>query len=339
MFFSVIVPIYNVEQYLPACIDSVLAQTFDDFELILVDDGATDTCPQICDAYCSKDTRIKVIHKKNGGLVSARQAGIRIASGDYVFNLDSDDAIEPDVLAWAYEIISDTSADMVCFSYRWIKEHTAIRTTCEPMEEGLYDRARIEREVFPKLLMDDEMQHIAYYLAGKAVKRSLLTPHQLSVNLHLSLGEDLCCVVPCYLQAQRVYISKKTAYLYTVRTDSLSKKFNTQQIRQVENIVQEIAELIPDAPGDFEEQLCRYFSFMCFSILAAAAEGGFFDSLTELRDAIIHSPYMEKIENAHFGHITTKSRIGMFLMKKKRIRTAFCFLYLCGLCKRILGKG
>ena len=102
MFFSVIVPVYKVEKYLPACIESVLSQTFSDFELVLVDDGSPDKCGKICDNYKEKDERIKVVHKSNGGLASARRAGIKVAQGKYVFNLDSDDLIENDTLFNAY---------------------------------------------------------------------------------------------------------------------------------------------------------------------------------------------------------------------------------------------
>ena len=98
MLFSVIVPIYNVQKYLKRCIESVLSQTFSDYELILVDDGSLDECPTICDEYAKTNEKIKVIHKQNGGLVSARQAGIRVATGDYVFHLDGDDAVLPDAL-------------------------------------------------------------------------------------------------------------------------------------------------------------------------------------------------------------------------------------------------
>ena len=98
MLFSVIVSIYNIEKYLARCVDSILSQSFGDFELILVDDGSPDNCPDICDEYAKKDARIKVIHKKNGGLVSARQAGIKEAVGDYVFHVDGDDAVLPDAL-------------------------------------------------------------------------------------------------------------------------------------------------------------------------------------------------------------------------------------------------
>ena len=91
MKFSVIIPIYKVEKYLPECVESVLKQTYTDFEVLLVDDGSPDSCPQICDDYASKDSRVKVIHKPNGGQADARNVGLEKASGDYVCYVDSDD--------------------------------------------------------------------------------------------------------------------------------------------------------------------------------------------------------------------------------------------------------
>lgn len=91
---SVIIPIYDVENYLRQCVDSVIKQTYSNLEIILVDDGSPDRCPVICDKYAESDSRIKVIHKKNGGLSDARNAGLSIAQGEYVYFLDSDDYIE-----------------------------------------------------------------------------------------------------------------------------------------------------------------------------------------------------------------------------------------------------
>lgn len=116
---SVIVPIYNVESYLSQCIDSVLCQTCRDFELILVDDGSPDRCPEICDEYAAKDQRIRVIHKKNGGLSDARNAGLDTARGKYVFFLDGDDTIEPELLQIAASHMED-GLDMVAFDYRHV---------------------------------------------------------------------------------------------------------------------------------------------------------------------------------------------------------------------------
>ena len=95
---SVVVPIYNVAEYLPKCIESILAQTYPDYELILVNDGSKDTSPEIAEDYAKKDSRIRVIHKPNGGLSDARNEGMKYASGKYISFIDSDDFIEPDML-------------------------------------------------------------------------------------------------------------------------------------------------------------------------------------------------------------------------------------------------
>jgi len=339
MFFSVIVPVYKVEKYLPNCIESVLNQTFSDFELILVDDGSPDRCPEICDSYKAKDDRIRVVHKANGGLASARRAGIKEAQGDYVFNLDSDDLIENDTLECAYKIINDTNCDIVSFSYRWVKNGSTVNVTTDGLQEGLYTEKDIEKYIYPRLLMDKDMNHISYYLSGKAVKRELLTPHQLSVSEKISLGEDLCCTVPCYLHAKSVYISKKEAYLYTVREDSLSKEFNTKQIYLIEDVINEISKNDTEKIVDFDQQLCRYSCFMCFAILASAAEGNYFESIGAIKKSIKNSLHSEKIKYAEFENISVKSKITIFLMKKNCYHVAFGFLNLCKYIKRVLKKG
>lgn len=338
MFFSVIVPVYKVEKYLSNCIESVLSQTFSDFELILVDDGSPDSCPEICDSYKEKDERIKVVHKPNGGLASARRAGIKVATGDYVFNLDSDDLIENDTLECAHKIIKDTNCEIVSFSYRWVKNGQTVSITNDCLDEGFYDKSDIEKYIYPRLLMDKNMNHISYYLSGKAVKRELLTPNQLNVNEKISLGEDLCCVIPCYLHTQSVYISKKTAYLYTVRDDSISKEFNTKQIKLIEDVINEIRTNDLKNVADFEEQLCRYSCFMCFTILAAAAEGNHFKYINELKRNIINSMHNEKIQCAKFEKVSFKSWITIFLMKKNCYKIAFCFLNLCKFIKKLLKR-
>ncbi len=340
MFFSVIVPVYNVEDYLKACVDSVLGQTFSDFELILVDDGSPDNCPKICDDYAKKDGRIKVVHKVNGGLASARRAGIKVASGEYVYNLDSDDLIETDTLECAYNIIKETCAEIVSFSYRWVADGNTVKITNDGINEGFYDKEGIKRHIFPRLLMDQNMNHISYYLAGKAVKRELLTPHQLNVSEKISLGEDLCCVIPCYLNAQSVYISEKNAYLYSVRYDSISKDFNSGQIDRIEDVINHIStkELMEKVP-DIKAQLCRYSAFMCFAILALAAEGNYFKSIKEIKTKIMASQHKEKIANAEFKNISKKSKIAISLMKINAYRTAFYFLNFCKTVRKILRKG
>jgi len=339
MFFSVIVPVYKVEEYLENCINSVLGQTFGDFELILVDDGSPDACPVICDRAASADSRIKVIHKPNGGLASARQAGIREAEGDYVYNLDSDDAMEKDTLECAHKIITDTGCDIVSFAYKWVENGKVTAITNDTADEGYYGREAIREHIFPKLLMDKSMNHVAYYLAGKAIRRELLLPVQLGVSPEISLGEDLCCVVPCYLKASGVYISKKAAYLYTKRSTSISKKFNSGQIYQIQDVINEVSGHVAKMGADFDAQLSRYSCFMCFAILAAAAEGNHFESINEIKQNIKNSVHASMIKKAEFQNITLKSRISIFLMKKGLIGAAFYFLNFCKRIRNLLKKG
>ena len=339
MRFSVIVPIYKVEKYLKRCIGSVLAQSFADFELILVDDGSPDGCPAICDAYAKEDARIKVIHKENGGLVSARQAGIQIAEGEYIFNLDGDDAFCPDVLESADKIISETQADMVCFSYWNSIEDVKADFVEDLADEGLYDQAQLRAQIFPKLLLDQDMHHMFYFSWGKAIKRELALKHQLNVNPAISLGEDLSCMIPCYLEAERVYISKKPAYLYTIRNDSMSNYFKLSNVKQIEDVVLSLRRIQENKPEDFDAQIARYSCFMCFIFLAAAAEGSHFSALKPLKEQIRNSVHHDEIKKACFRNISIKSRIAIFLMKKQCMTLAFWFLYLSGAIKRIRKGG
>ena len=114
---SVIVPIYQVEAYLPRCLDSILAQTFADFELILVDDGTRDGCPAIMQAYAARDSRIRQIHKKNGGLSSARNAGLDVAQGEYIAFVDADDYVAPGWLEETVRAADETGAQQVLYNY------------------------------------------------------------------------------------------------------------------------------------------------------------------------------------------------------------------------------
>ena len=337
MFFSVIVPIHNVEKYLSRCIDSVLSQTFADFELILVDDGSPDNCPKICDEYAKKDKRIKVVHKENGGLVSARQAGISVAKGDYVFNLDGDDAITSDALMSAYQIISDTNADMVSFSYRIYTDGKLGKEVYDLAAEGLYDRTRMEEEIFPNLLSNENMQNLFYFIWGKAIKRELATKYQMNLPTPIIMGEDACCTTPFYLDANSVYMSKKAIYLYTVRGDSITTSFKIKQISEIAQAVDYLRNLDVKKPLYFENLLSRYSCFLCFAILAAAAEGGYFGKIKGIKQAILGSLHKEEIKKAYFKNITVKSKITIFLLKKEQIRLAFYFLYLCKKLKDIKG--
>lgn len=109
---SVIVPIYNVEKYLARCVDSIVNQTYKNLEIILVDDGSPDRCPKMCDDYAEKDSRIKVVHKKNGGLSDARNAGMAVATGEYISFIDSDDYVSDDFFECLLDVMNKENSDI-----------------------------------------------------------------------------------------------------------------------------------------------------------------------------------------------------------------------------------
>lgn len=339
MFFSVIVPIYKVEKYLERCIESMLSQTFSDFELILVDDGSPDKCPEICDKYAKKDNRITVIHKENGGLVSARQAGIKIAKGEYIFNLDADDAVENDALESAFEIIKSTDADIVSFSHKYYANGQIGETVHDILAEGLYEKKDIKEKIFPVLLANKSMQHTFYFSWGRALRRNLVMPNQLNVSTGITIGEDVMCIVPSVLQADKVYVSHNPVYLYTIRDDSMSVSSFVRQMRQFDVLVKCLKNLDISAMGDYEEQFSRYCCFMCFALLASAAEGNAVEKLGELKEVILNSDFVDELAKAEFEGISFKSRIAISLLKRKLIKLSFYFLYICKVIKTVLKKG
>lgn len=124
---SCIVPVYNVEKYLRRCVDSILNQTFTDFELILVDDGSLDNSPAICDEYAVKDSRIKVIHKVNGGVSSARNVGLDVAKGEWICFVDSDDLIEADYMQKMYEAAINNNSDFIMCGIQQIAGYETLK--------------------------------------------------------------------------------------------------------------------------------------------------------------------------------------------------------------------
>ena len=141
---SVIVPVYRVEKYIHRCVDSILAQTFQDFELILVDDGSLDSSGVICDEYAQKDSRIRVIHKENGGLSSARNAGIEVAKGEYLFFIDSDDVIHPDCLRILMSCIRDSGAEIAQGYFTRFREDSTPEAWFIPWDGNCTTRTNME---------------------------------------------------------------------------------------------------------------------------------------------------------------------------------------------------
>lgn len=225
MRYSIIVPIYKIERYLSECIESVLGQTYTDYELILVDDGSPDNCPKICDQYAKNKHQIKVIHKKNGGLVSARKAGLEIASGDYAVCLDGDDFLHKDCLDKVNTIINKYNPDVVCFGYTIYSENG--ETKQNPVYcpyYGFYSRCNIENDIFPRFIHTKSEKRLPPVVWSKALKMELYRKYQNKVTSDISMGEDGACSYPLISNCNSMYIMEDCLYYYRQVLTSMTKQ-------------------------------------------------------------------------------------------------------------------
>ena len=211
---SIIVPVYNAEKYLQECVESVLCQTLSDIELILVDDGSTDSSPALCDQYAVQDYRVKVIHKPNGRAASARNAGLRAASGEYVAFVDADDWISPDM----YEKMLQTNADVTLCDYVRFQGEKQFPFTQPNVAAGFYNKAQIREIIYPHLVMDGIEYPITISNWALLIRREVIVKNRLSYREDIRISEDApfgsevlyCADSFAYLKGDQLYHYRMT---------------------------------------------------------------------------------------------------------------------------------
>ena len=226
---SVIVPIYKIDRYVGVCIESILNQTYQNLEIILVDDGSPDRCPEICDLYAKKDARIKVIHKGNGGLVSARKAGILTARGEYIGYVDGDDWIGPGFYYSMYAAIQESGADVAIagFSRDLFEKRKNI---LNGVPSGVYIGEALESLKKQMISNGPFFTHgVTTYLWNKLFRREVILPHQLACDNQVTIGEDAAVTYPTLMDCNKVVITDNCAYHYRQREDSMLKLSSNYQ--------------------------------------------------------------------------------------------------------------
>ncbi len=218
---SAIAPIYNVEEYLPRAIESILNQTYKNLEIILVDDGSTDHCGLICDEYAKKDSRIIVIHKENGGIASAIKAGAQAATGEYTIVFGPDDWIEKNAYEMVAEDIEKYHPDIVSFG--WVKDYADfLEEYPNIIQEGLYTREGFWK-AFNQIVQDNHFfsQPIDMSQVDKAFKTELFRKHENNCSEQLKKNVDDAMVFPALMDMGNIYIDSRYWYHYCVRKTSI----------------------------------------------------------------------------------------------------------------------
>ncbi|SCH19957.1 glycosyltransferase family 2 protein [Romboutsia sp. 1001713B170207_170306_H8] len=211
---SIIVPIYNAERDLKCCIDSILSQTFEDIEVILVNDGSTDKSREICDEYAIKDKRIILIHKKNQGVSSARNLGIKESTGDYIMFCDSDDWIESDCIEKLYSKIKDSNADII-YSGVYREEYTNGKKIQDKVS-GVSEEIFIKKEDFDKYLdyIIESIKSPFLSPCAKLYNASIIRNNNLKFDIDMVCFEDFCFNLKFLQNTKSMYLSKDIKYHY-----------------------------------------------------------------------------------------------------------------------------
>lgn len=312
-FFSIIVPVYKAEAYLRQCVDSLLKQTFSDLEVILVEDGSPDNCGAICDEYAALDTRVKVIHKENGGNVSARKAGLAASRGKYIVHVDSDDYIDLKLLAAVERAIQTHHADAVLFGFQQFSE-TGSSYHKQGVPPGVYSGSGMDTIRQNLILGSDSGVSVFGSLCLLVIKRELFTPCAEAVPETIYRGEDQAAVFPALASCDCVVVLDMCGYFYRTTPGSIMQTVRMDEVEQALKVADYLSEKMGP---DYQDRLNTYVlvAFCHFLNQIVHRDHRSYRSLIqENMDAALR----DRLKRAKWGkdtHITNK--VVFFLMKHR----------------------
>ena len=303
---SIIVAAYNVAQYLHKCVDSILCQTYSNIELILVDDGSTDDCGKICDNYARIDSRVKVIHKNNGGQSTARNAGLDIAAGDYIGFVDADDWIEPNMYETLLGLIINTDADIVQCSWYKVDGIGIKRKVDELFYEEIYTSDQGLDE-----LIRSTGKHINTSVCSKLFKRAIALSCRFSPVRAYEDDEYVFRTVAC---SNRIICINTPLYNYLNRDNStMTARFNVNKVALItiqKNICDLIKVRLPHRFSDVQKNLCSKQFYILFCLLSATDISQRNEMSKSIKDDILTS-YDEYMRNPLMG----MNKLMLFLIR------------------------
>lgn len=329
---SIIVPVYNAEGYLSACVDSILAQSLRDIEVILVDDGSTDESPEICDKYAAQDTRVICIHQENAGAAAARNRGLEAATGKYIAFVDSDDWIDQDMYEIMVGAAEERNCDLViCDCLKESEAGSCIYT--HELPGGYYDRGAMETRYFPQLLMPDSMEYpvtISNWLL--LIRREIIEDNRLSFPEGMRFSEDLLfgSEVGYYAQSM-TYLKGYTPYHYRQNPASVTHTafkdkwpLLLELYRRIKKSFQEKADF------DFTPQIQRCMLFFVYMAMGQRLSAKLPPKqfIREAKDVLDHPEVREALAPIQIGqlNISWKLKIISLIYQKKYLRPALLLL-------------
>ena len=311
---SIIIPVYNTEKYLNRCIDSILNQSFRDFEIILVDDGSTDRSPKICDDYEKIDSRVKVVHKSNGGVSCARNIGIDMATADYISFIDSDDSIESVMYEELYNLYKE-DVDLTACSYEFVFDNvknfkkTNANNEVIDMATALH-YSLINRDFYG-------------YIFNKLYKKEIIDKFNFKFDENISYGEDTLWLCKYVMKCRKIAFINENYYYYYINPDSaMAKPFSTKKLTMLYSTL-ELIEMFDNKYAQIDEALIFKLASFVLNYISAIyySNGCHDDSINEIKR--ISKENYRKILNNKIIAFKTKLIISVFLINSTMIKSFY----------------
>lgn len=323
---SIIVPVYNVEKYLPKCLDSIIAQSYQNIEIILVDDGSPDGCGIICDSYAANDKRITVIHKKNEGVNEARITGLERSKGNFIAFVDSDDYIDKDYINHLFENMVKYHVAMSCCQLINVYSNKEIKDSRK--EIGFFDRKQIDLFLSTDFLFDYKTREAGFFVGqgGKMYERSWLK-EALNAGRNLEMGEDILMLFYLMQRIPSIYISSSHMYYYTQHTTQATRRID---IKTWNSLIKQWNRIIEyDVNGCLTHQLAyrilhHLYIFVFRSIGISTSYKHFVSIIYQLLDAKIINVFLLGYK---FDELTYLDNVFLYLIKNKNFRLLYIFCF------------
>lgn len=333
---TVVLPIYNVEKYLDRCIESVVNQTYNNLEILMIDDGSPDRCPQMCEEWAKKDPRIRVIHKKNQGLGHARNTGIEYATGQYICFFDSDDYIRKDTAEKALAQITKEQADVVLFGYSSVGADGRIVSEFSPgVGYKTYRGASVKEEFLPDFVAPNpsKKEPRAFYMSACMAMYAIDIIRESGwrfVSERDIISEDVYSLLDLARHLRCVTVIPDPLYFYCDNGASLSRRYLPGRYLRIRHFYQEIMRLCQDAGynGDVLHRVSKPYLAFTLSALKqeAMAEGNWTQRMESVKE-IVGDATLQKVLEENKKDVVSWTRKVMFRCMRRKWYW-ICFLLL-----------
>lgn len=314
LLFSICIPIYNTELYLRQCLDSILNQGFDDYEVIMVDDGSKDNSLKICEEYQKRDSRFRVVHQDNGGAIAARKAALQLANGKYVLVLDSDDYLAVGLLKRLCTIIEQYDPEIIKLNYAKFSETTI--SECRNKFQGRFFGPNEMGTVYDSLIYDPELEGIhtgiTYSLWTTAARREKILKYQLIVPDEIHLGEDLAVTAPMTYEAKSIYFTDTIDYYYRDTPNGMMNSFKEDALQRIEVLIHYLQKKIPN---QYYPSLNVYAVNMIWGYAAAAAVKYNKQEFCKLMKIEVTACYQMCVKTCKIYKPSVKELLKLFLLR------------------------